>query len=370
MDPVGLLPARARVAGALFGAVAAGRLGRFRVLERLGAGGMGVVYAAYDPDLDRGVALKVVRVPERGREAALAEAKALARLSHPNIVPVFDVGIEGDHVYIVMELIRGETLGRWGEARDRREILSAYRQAGEALAAAHAAGLVHRDFKPDNALVGRDGRVRVVDFGLACEAADPDRGQRRPAAGTPRYMAPEQAAGGTVKPAADQYSFCRALAEALTGGEAERAAASLPRWLSAVIERGLAPDPDQRFPSMAELLRALGRDPARIWRRRLVIAAFVALLGATALLAGRAAPAADEACSGGEAELATAWPPDARSAALARIARLGTYGRSLAPWMAQALADHAARWVAGHRNACLAHRRGLQSATVLDRRMA
>ena len=126
-----LVLARARVAGALFGAAVG--LGRFRVLERLGGGGMGVVYAAYDPELDRGVALKTVHVPRIGREIALAEAKALARLAHPNVVPVFDVGVEGEHVYIVMELVRGDTLGAWVKDRSQAEILDVYRQAGHAL---------------------------------------------------------------------------------------------------------------------------------------------------------------------------------------------------------------------------------------------
>src|SRR6266542_3970268 len=126
-DPVALPVARARVAQALFGTTATSGLGRFRVLERLGAGGMGVVYSAYDPDLDRGVALKVVHVPARAGDAALAEAKALARLSHPNVVPVYDVGIEGEHVYIVMELVRGQTLRDWIGGRAPGEVLDAYR---------------------------------------------------------------------------------------------------------------------------------------------------------------------------------------------------------------------------------------------------
>src|SRR5262245_37554176 len=146
-EPVELWFDQARIAGKLFGTDAAVGLGRFRVLERLGAGAMGVVYAAYDPELNRGVALKIVRFPERGRETALSEAKTVARLSHPNVVPIYDVGVERDCVYIVMELIRGPTLRHWVKGRDQRTILDAYLQAGHALAAAHCAGLVHRDFK-------------------------------------------------------------------------------------------------------------------------------------------------------------------------------------------------------------------------------
>src|SRR4051812_7850385 len=269
-----LVLARARVGGALFGTAVG--LGRFRVLERLGGGGMGVVYAAYDPELDRGVALKTVHVPRIGRDIALAEAKALARLAHPNVVPVFDVGASGDHVYIVMELVRGETLRAWVGGKALPEILDVYHQAGQALAAAHAAGLVHRDFKPDNAIVGTDGRVRVVDFGLACEAApeatsDAATGVATGAAlgaaageslspvrvgGTPRYMAPEQAAGAAATPAADQFSFGVSLGEALRGDPGR----PVPRWIELVIERATAADPGARFPSMAGLLRALGAD--------------------------------------------------------------------------------------------------------------
>src|SRR5262245_17835160 len=179
-EPVGMQLARARVFGAMFGeGGATGSFGRFRVLERLGAGSMGVVYEAYDPDLARGVALKLVDVSGKHRASALAEAQALARLSHPHVVPIFDVDLEGDHVYLVMELVRGTTLRHWPRGRSVAGIIAAYVQAGDALAAAHAAGLVHRDFKPDNAIMGGDGRVRVVDFGLACEA---DAAERAPAA--------------------------------------------------------------------------------------------------------------------------------------------------------------------------------------------
>ena len=347
-------------------------IGRFRLLHKLGAGGMGVVYAAYDPELDRSVALKLVRVPARGRDAAVAEARALARLAHPNVVPVHDVGTEGDHVYIVMELVRGQTLGRWSPGRDRDDVVQAYRQAGRGLAAAHAASLVHRDFKPSNAIVGEDGRVRVVDFGLACEAALPggDDGVSSPAAGTPRYMAPEQAAGKPVTAAADQYSLCVALGEALARPAADGKPTPLPGWLTDVIERGRSPEPGDRFPSMHELLLALDRDPSRR-RRRQVAIGVIALLGVGAFAAGRSSfHEREEACSSGPAELAATWAPERRAAALGRIAGLGPYGASLAPLLERQLDEHVAGWLGQHRDACLAHRRGTQSAALLDRRMA
>jgi predicted Ser/Thr protein kinase len=354
----GLLLAQARIAGALFGEVAPG-FGRFRVLERLGGGGMGVVYAAYDPQLDRGVALKTVHVPSGSRELALREAKALAKLSHPNIVPVFDVGLEQDQVYIVMELVRGQTLRAWAKDRTALAIVDAYRQAAHALAAAHDAGLVHRDFKPDNALVGTDGRVRVVDFGLALEAQAASAG-----AGTPAYMAPEQAAGGAVTPAADQYSLCASLREAI--------AEPRPAWIESIVARGTAAEPSARFASMHELARALGRDPARVRRWRLIATAIaVVLLGATAgaFAIGRSASAL-EACGGGPEQLARAWAPAAQRAELARIAGLSSYGRDVAARLDQQLATHRTRWIANARDACLAHRRGEQSDALLDRRMA
>ena len=335
------------------------------MLERLGGGGMGVVYAAYDPELDRGVALKTVHVPHIGREIALSEAKALARLAHPNVVPVFDVGVEGDHVYIVMELVRGETLGAWVKGKALAEVLDVYRQAGQALAAAHGAGLVHRDFKPDNAIVGTDGRVRVVDFGLACESADSAGSARPRVGGTPRYMAPEQAAGAPVTSAADQYSFGVALGEALRGDDAR----PVPRWVELVIDRATAVDPGARFGSMQALVRALGRDPARL-RRRAIVAAAVAAVIAAAFAIGRAGLASEPPCSGGERAIAAAWDPFARQVALARVAALSPYGGELAGSLGPALADHAIRWAAGRRAACLDHRRGEQSATMLDRRMA
>lgn len=357
--------ARARIAGRLFGT--GGGLGRFTVLDRLGRGGMGMVYAAYDPQLDRSVALKTVHVPKRGHELALQEAKALAKLSHPNVVPVFDVGIEADQVYIVMELVRGQTLRDWVVGKDLRTVLDAYRQAGQALAAAHDVRLVHRDFKPDNAIVGLDGRVRVVDFGLACQAADSNSQATtaRRAVGTPKYMAPEQRGGGAVTAAADQYSFCVSLAEALRP--------PLPGWVEAVTARGCADDPAARYGSMHDLLRAFGRDPVRRRRQRLVAAGVgVALAGvATAAFAFGHTKASEVAhCSGGNRELQATWPSAMQLAALTRIGVASRYGQSLYEVLDRQLASYRMRWAVGHRDACLAERAGELSDRLFDRRMA
>jgi tetratricopeptide (TPR) repeat protein len=328
---------------------------------------MGVVYEAYDPDLARGVALKLINVTAKDREAALAEAKALARLSHPNVVPIYDVGLESDRVYLVMELVRGNTLRLWPEGRKLREILDMYQQAGRALAAAHDAGLVHRDFKPENAIVGTDGRVRVVDFGLACEADDPERAtsERRRAAGTPRFMAPEIKAGAAIAPAADQYSFCVALGEAL-----ELASEPTPRRIAAVIERGRAVNPAERFASMADLLRDLARDPTRTLRRVATVGGLAASVSVIAFFVGRQNPSeAPDACDDGAAKLEAAWSGAARSTALDRLATLGTDGRTLRSVLERGLDDHASRWIHGYRAACVDHRRG-ESNTLSDRRAA
>jgi eukaryotic-like serine/threonine-protein kinase len=370
-DPqVGIQLAEARVLGAMFGhdSVAA-TFDRFRVLHRIGAGGMGVVYEAYDPDLARGVALKVVNVATKDRETALAEARSLARLSHPNVVAIYDVGIDGDDVYLAMELVRGKTLRQWQAGRGPLEICQMYRQAGEALAAMHDAGLVHRDFKPDNAIVGADGRVRVVDFGLACEVEDPERtsGERR-AAGTPRFMAPEIKARGAVLPAADQYSFCVALAEAL-----DAASAPAPRWMAAVLERGRAAEPAKRFASMRELLRALTRDPGRRWRRASAAGMLVAAAAALLLLTGqRNASNAEprDVCEEGAAELAGAWSPAARAVAMDRLVALGPYAASMRDRLERGLEEHAARWVPAYHDACQDRRSQRETEALSDRRTA
>ncbi len=240
--------ARAKIANALFAVAEPVTLGRYHLLERLGQGGMGVVWGAFDPELERRVAIKLVRATSgASRARILAEGQALAKLSHPNVVAVHDVGVVDDEVYLVMEWIRGRNVrAHCAEPRTAGELVALYRAAGEGLNAAHRAGLVHRDFKPENVMVGDDGRVRVLDFGLAL---DREGGDDRLVAGTPRYMAPEQQRGDPITPAADQFAFGVALREALVARNADRREAPVPAWLSAIIARATAPDPADRFAS-------------------------------------------------------------------------------------------------------------------------
>ena len=206
------------------------RVGRYVIRDVIGKGGMGIVYGAEDPDLHREVAIKVLRhdfartQPDAARRI-VREAQAMAKISHPNVVTVFDVGTFDDRVFIAMERVRGGNLRSWIAKQDSiGAIVDAFLEAGRGLVAAHDAGVVHRDFKPDNVLVGNDGRVRVTDFGLALDEAS-DRlsdldlvaSGSMPIAGTPAYMAPEQYSGANLDPRTDQFSFCVALYEALYG---------------------------------------------------------------------------------------------------------------------------------------------------------
>lgn len=281
--------------------VQATRLGRFTLLRQLGQGGMGSVFAAYDEQLARRVAIKLLHQPRFGstvqRQHTLREARAVARISHPNVISVYEVSESGEHIYIAMEFIEGESLLEWqSHGQTWEQILDMYLQAGAGLQAAHEAGVVHRDFKPDNALIGQDGRLRVIDFGLArVEGREPEAGhtdaESEPGAavsnrarltmpgiisGTPGYMSPEQYRGGNVGSASDQWSFCAALFEALYGYLPFPGASLLekregvhgpllpppsrtrvPEEIYAVLRRGLAVEPIQRFPTMAALLEAL-----------------------------------------------------------------------------------------------------------------
>jgi tetratricopeptide (TPR) repeat protein len=296
------------------------RMGRYLLLTRLGEGGMGIVYAAYDPELDRKVAIKLLRDHAADAEASLRlqrEAQAMARLSDPHCVAIYDVGIHDTQVYIAMEFVDGCSLGEWlrSERPQRDQIIAAFLAAGRGLAAAHASGIVHRDFKPDNVLRDRSGRIRVTDFGLAraeipttplataasgVTLASSPLTEAGAVLGTPAYMAPEQVMGRPADAKADQFSFCVALYEALYGQRPYRADnlvdlamrlqsgevgpapphTRVPTWLRRVLLRGLATAPRDRYETMESLLRALQADPGRSRRRALAIVGVVAVGGA------------------------------------------------------------------------------------------
>ncbi len=318
---------RVRIARELFGVdMAAPRIGRFHVLEKLGEGGMGEVYTAFDPELDRRVAIKVLHAAygdsHERRERLLREAQALARVSHPNIVQVFEVGVHHGHVFVAMEYVRGESLAqrlaRKARPHDWKSVLQLFIAAGHGLAAVHAVGLVHRDFKPANTMIGEDGRARILDFGLArvtasgdhhvprAPSSGPDRLDESLTAmgsvvGTPAYMAPEVLMGQRADARADQYSFCTALFEGLYGyrphaGETLAALAEtklsgslrpppmgtkVPAWLHAAVVRGLALAPQQRWPSMPALIAELSKDRRSVIRRWSMTIVSLVLLGLT-----------------------------------------------------------------------------------------
>jgi eukaryotic-like serine/threonine-protein kinase len=374
-------------AGATFARGAS--IGRYVVLDTIGTGAMGVVYAAYDPELDRNIALKLVhdRARELDRRARmLREAQAMARLSHPNVVPVHDVGTVDGQVFIAMELVEGRTVKEWlaEQPRSRREILDVFVAAGRGLAAAHAAGVVHRDFKPANVLIGRDGRVRVADFGLARASDETISEHAGPAddevsltitgtlVGTPAYMAPELFRGVPAGPASDQFSFCVALYQALSGARrVERTAAAhvarvdraLPRRLRHVLARGLAVAPDERYPSLAALLDALDRRAPRTGTWAAIAAAGVAGALAIAHVAG-GAPA--DACDDGDARIAAQWNPSTRGAIARAFAATGAaYAASAWRAVDGALDARYHAWSAAYRDACTA----VQSPELLDLRM-
>jgi eukaryotic-like serine/threonine-protein kinase len=266
---------------------------RYGIVRRVGEGGMGVVYAAHDPELDRPVAIKVMHrtksAPGEENRRMLREARALAKVSHPHVVAVYDVGMVEDRVFLVMELVEGTTLREWLLApRDRDAILDAFIQAGRGLAAAHAAGLVHRDFKPENVLLGDDGRVRVTDFGLA-RAARPEPDDSRitvsaAVVGTPSYMAPEVQRGDDADARSDQFSFGVALYRAHAGHSPRpdlplaSDGNAVPRRLRRVLRRALSLDREARFSTMHELVSELEKCRRGRSERRLILALGIALM--------------------------------------------------------------------------------------------
>ncbi|HWB74453.1 MAG TPA: serine/threonine-protein kinase, partial [Nannocystaceae bacterium] len=381
------------------------RVGDYIVLELLGAGGMGVVYAAYDPQLDRKIALKVLR-PDFdavgfavARARMIGEGRALARLSHPNVVAVHDVGSIGDEVYIAMELVEGQTLTQWrkGEGRTVADTIALFLAIADGLAAVHDAGLVHRDVKPDNVLVDRTGRARVTDFGLARIDRDSPQPASAPVQapidpgpgleltrtgtrlGTPAYMACEQLRGEGATARSDQFGFCVSFWECLWGERpySSESLASLvvsvtngtireppqlpegravPPWLRRILERGLQPDPEQRWPSMRELAAAIANgDPFRRRRRVLAWSAVGAaiVLGALGVTLARAAghERALAECDRAAASVNEVWSADVRARVESAFAAAD--GADAAPPIVAALDRHVARWTELRRDACV-----------------
>jgi serine/threonine-protein kinase len=333
---------------------------RFEIIERIGVGGMGVVYRARDADLGRDVAIKLRRDEAPGGHARLlGEAQALARLAHPNVVPAYEVGKHEGAIYLAMELVEGVTLRGWLEERRRtwREAVALFRQAGAGLVAIHRVGLVYRDFKPDNVLVGVDGRVRVADLGLARPLGQHPDGASSGFSGTPVYMAPELWQGRAADARSDQYAFCVALHEAFFGvlpdDHTSGRRGDVPRRIRAAVKRGMADDPAARHPSMEALLRELAWDPA-VRRRRLALVAIMAgLAGGAAWGAFRPRADAAGACATEDAKIREGWSAAARAEAKAaflasgRPHAAGTWSR-----VETSLDDYARRYAAARREAC------------------
>jgi tetratricopeptide (TPR) repeat protein len=430
-----------QVRAALFRKLEPLRVGRFILLEPLGAGAMGEIYAAYDDQLDRKVALKLVKsggASRKGDERLLREAQTLAQVSHPNVVQIYEAGTYNGRLFIAMELVRGKTLTSWLEDAKQvpravrlREILRQFIAAGRGLEAAHAAGLAHRDFKPDNVLVGDDGRVRVVDFGLARALVDePEAGEAEDAGagertgegagvppleglappdtlasspklkaavqltetgtvmGTPRFMAPEQFRGAVADQRSDQFSFCVALYHALydaypfagdswhelrasmESGELRTAAnVPVPAFVRAALRRGLSVQPAERFPNMGELLAAL-EPKARRLRAGIAVGAGLLAAGLGAAVYARSGAPADP-CEDAGAAIDAPWSAERQGALQAAFRRSDLpFAESAWRGVKARLDEYAGRWRAEATAACRATNVArTQSAQQLDKRM-
>ncbi|MEX1368017.1 MAG: serine/threonine-protein kinase [Nannocystaceae bacterium] len=392
-------------------------IGRYRIIEPLGAGGMGVVYRASDPDLSRDVAIKLLHSEatrsDAARERLRQEARALAELSHPNVVQIYDVGIDGESVYIAMELVPGVDLQRWLEQRRPwREVLALLVETGEGLVAAHHAGLVHRDFKPSNVLVGDDGRPRVVDFGLA-RATDGggtfeqsgstgshDRSDREPSTltrpgvtmGTPAYMAPEQHLLRQANAASDQYAFCVSTWEAIFGERPFRGASlqelvtakergqpnapagtEVPRAVTEALRRGMHPDRARRWPSMDALLEALRARSTPVRTSRWVGGTALLLAGGVVAATWAAAGTSPDEridCPPAAERLAGAWDDDRARALRATVEGSElTYAEQTWSRLQTRLSDRAQRWQDAYAQTCEARRQPGVDDMRLDRSM-
>jgi len=359
---------------------------RYVLGDVVGGGAMGVVYAAWDPELDRRVALKVLRDvdgdPARARGRVLREAQAMARLAHPNVVTVHEAGTVDDHVFVAMELVTGRTLRAWArDAPDAPAVCDVMLQVGRGLAAAHAAGLVHRDVKPENVIVGDDGRVRIGDFGLALGgAADGESGaitellrtRTGAVAGTPAYMAPEVLRGEPADARSDQFSYAvtffevlhgarpfggttwRELLDAVDAGRVVTGGRSVPGWIDAIVRRGLSARPDDRWPSIDAMVDALADALAARRERRVrrwagvAAAALIASGGIAVVVAarGRHLDATQVvACDTGPTRIAEIWNDNARARVRASLAAVRTpYAGTAAERVVGALDAWTARW--------------------------
>ncbi len=379
---------RASLENRMFGQAALPTVvGRFEILRSVGRGGMGAVYAAHDPQLDRKVALKLLHNDRGGggsgpTEGLLAEARALARLNHANVVTVYETGVHDGALFLAMEFLDGGTLAAWAREHpartrtDARATVRLYLRAGAGLVAAHEAGLVHRDFKPANVLLGTDGRLVVADFGLARgsfasasaaelvsfeEDASELRMTTATLAGTPAYMSPEQFEG-VVDTRSDQFSFCVSLWEALfgerpfdgktptalhermLGGELSRGSSSapIPREIERALRRGLSTDPKDRWPSMEPLLAALAHDPAARVRRTVLVLAGGGALG---LAAWQPWAHGVSPCHGGDDALKEVWGGERREeVARAITGSRAEFGRQTQERVERAIDDYAALW--------------------------
>lgn len=375
-------------------------IGRFVVQEILGSGAAGVVYAARDPELDRPVAIKLLlgsgeATPEQ-RLLLTKEAQAMAKVRHENVVTIYEAGVLDEKVFLVMELVDGKPLDEWLFAkRSSSEILGVFIQAGEGLASAHAAGIIHRDFKPANVFVANDGAVRVGDFGLArMEGIGPEEAAPSEIVGTPAYMPPEQFEGKAGSAQSDQFSFCASLYRALVGslphpgkGFAEirasvllgtplaRATDKLSSHQFAVLQRGMSTNPQDRYPSLSALLGELQFDPVAKRRKRRLVAAIAVVcastVGGLAVLAFQTPKPA--LCTSVASHLSGVWDEGIKAQASKQFAtfEIGATGAQPTFSLVRNRLDAYTRgWVSMRKNVCEATQvRGEQSQAVMQLQM-
>ena len=403
------------------------RIHRYQILGLIGKGGMGAVYRAYDPELDRSIAIKILTVlPKEGETASrpqtrlMREAQALAKLSHPNVVAVHDVGTFEQGVYIAMEYVKGKTLREWikEDKPTQKEIVRATLDAGRGLQAAHVEGIVHRDFKPDNVIVGDRGQVKVLDFGLARSAGaeeatapheittslhESSSGENllstpltRVGAmvGTIVYMAPEHFQFRELDDKTDQFSFCVTLFEALygkrpfTGKTTEELGqhiasgrieippeASVPKWIEELLLKGLSVSKSDRYDSMAQLLNILEDDPeiAKTLRRKKQILVLAFILGAALSLGVGYVlfSRTSELCTGANRKLADVWNERQKLKLRQVFVKTGlSYADDSVVRVTKRLDDYLERWKHEYTETCESTRiRKEQSEEIMDLKM-